>query len=87
MKATTTVVHGSNTNKYDEAFMVSTMYPLLPLNKFCLHHICCREKLFNSLKSREGIVYLLDRSSYMINSIETVSLQTHDISVMKSGEV
>lgn len=47
----------------------------------------CKEKLFESQESREGSVYLPNRSSCVIKGIEIVSLRKHDKTMKKLGEV
>ena len=57
------------------------------LDSACPYHICCREKLFDSLESKEGAVHLPDGSSCAIMGVGTVSLEVHDGTVKKLGEV
>ena len=46
-----------------------------------------REELFDSLKSNESTVHLLDGSSCEIKDNGTVNLQTHDEAMKKLDEV
>lgn len=57
------------------------------LNFAYLHHVYCREELFDSLKSAEGTIHLLDILSYAIKNVGIISLSTHDGVVGKLGDV
>lgn len=57
------------------------------LDSVCPHYIYCKEELFDSLESRENIVYLPDRLSCAIKCTWTVSLKTNDGTVKKFCEI
>lgn len=53
----------------------------------CSHHIYRRKKLFDSLESSEGTIYLSDGSSCVIKDTRTINLQIHDGAVKKLGDI
>ena len=57
---------------------VSTFFQQWILNFAFIYHVCHRKELFDSLKSSEGTISLLDRSSCAIKGIEMVSWRIHD---------
>lgn len=72
MKATTAVVYGSDTEKYDETLMMSNEVSTSSqwiLNSACSHHSYCKEELFDSLESSKGTTHLMNGSSYTIKDI------------------
>lgn len=72
------MANSSDSNRYGEALMVSdkasTSFLYWNLDSTCLHHICCREELFDTLESKESFVHLPNGSSlhqgYWDNQLE-----------------
>ena len=91
MKATSTTAQDSDSDETDDVMMVSdevsTSFHQWIMDSAYSHHVCCREELFNSLESSEGIIRLPDRSNCAIKDIETVSMKVHDGTVKKLDEV
>ena len=92
MKATIEVANSSDDEGYNSDMLmvsdeVSPSSQQWVLDSACPHHVCCREKLFDSLESREGAVHLPDGSSYAIKGVGTVSFKLHDGTSRKLGEV
>lgn len=48
---------------------VSTSSSQWVLDSACLHHVYCREELFDYLESSEGNIHLLDGLSYAIKTL------------------